>query len=83
MKIDLSNLPALLQIVDVASAAITAVAAAVRAGKPDLEATHPDGTYVVSDQQIVRNLVTGATTGQTNADALLERLRAQAAQPGA
>lgn len=64
----LAQLPALAQAADAAQATVAAIVAAVRAGRPDFDR--------LSDEQIVAKLVHDASTGEDNADALLERLRA-------
>jgi len=68
----------LLQILEVVNSGIASVAAAWRKGHPDLNEKHPDGSYVITDLKIVQRVVTDATTGFANADALLDRLKAAA-----
>lgn len=64
----IAQLPALLKAAEGVQATIAAIVRAVRGSRTDLDS--------LTDEQIVARLVSRASTGEANADALIDRLAA-------
>jgi hypothetical protein len=71
MKIDfkIENLPQLIQLSEVVGAIVASVLAAFRRDNPDLTN--------ITDAQIIARVTAKASTGEANADALIDRLIAR------